>query len=148
MRIECEQCHQVGYLQILGNYARVRHYDKIKDGRSTFYYHQISKTYSERCLSDIKSKTESSSDQCISGQNNIEHCQNLEHLENLNSGLDSQNKEERSSSSLVRTLAFQASDPGFESRRPHQANLSSSRVNAISCVARLFLPTIWELDNS
>lgn len=142
MRIECEQCHQVGYLQILGNYARVRHYDKIKDGKSTFYYHQISKTYSERCLSDIKSKTESSSAQCISGQNSIEH------LENLNSGLDSQNKEERSSSSLVRTLAFQASDPGFESRRPHQANLSSSRVNAISCVARLFLPTIWELDNS
>ena len=142
MKTECEQCHQVGYLQILGNYARVRHYDKIKDGKSTFYYHQISKTYSERCLSDIKSKTESSSAQCISGQNNIEH------LENLNSGLDSQNKEERSSSSLVRTLAFQASDPGFESRRPHQANLSPSRVNAISCIARLFLPTIWELDNS
>ena len=116
MKIECEQCHQVGYLQTLGNYARIRHYDRIIDGKSTFYYHQISKTYAERCLSDIKSKTESSSAQCISDQNNIEH------LENLNSGLDSQNKEERSSSSLVRTLAFQASDPGFESRRPHQAN--------------------------
>ena len=116
MKIECEQCHQVGYLQTLGNYARIRHYDRIIDGKSTFYYHQISKTYAERCLSDIKSETESSSVQCISGQNNIER------LENLNSGLDSQNKDMRSSSSLVRTLAFQASDPGFESRRPHQAN--------------------------
>ena len=50
---------------------------------------------------------------------------NIEHLENLNSGLDLENKDMRSSSSLVRTLAFQASDPGFESRRPHQANLST-----------------------
>ena len=116
MRIEFEQCHQVGYLQILGNYARIRRCDKIEDGKSTFYYHQISKTYSERCLSEIKSKTGSSSGQCISGQNNIGH------LENLNSGLDSENKDMRSSSSLVRTLAFQASDPGFESRRPHHAN--------------------------
>ena len=119
MRVKCQVCQVDGYLQVLGNYARIRHYDKIKDGKSTFYYHQISKTYAERCLSDIKSKTESSSDQWVSGQNNIEHCKNLERLENLNSGLDSQNKEGRSSSSLVRTLAFQASDPGFESRRPH-----------------------------
>ena len=122
MRIECEQCHKSGYLQVLGNSARIRHYYKIIDGKSTFYHHQISKTYAERCLSEIKSKTESSSDQCISGQNNIEHCNNIEHLENLNSGLDSENKDMRSSSSLVRTLAFQASDPGFESRRPHQVN--------------------------
>ena len=123
VRIECSECHQAGYLQILGNYARIRHYDKIKDGKSTFYYHQISKTYAERCLSQIKSKTENlRSGQCISGQNNIEHRSNIEHLENLNSGLDSENKDMRSSSSLVRTLAFQASDPGFESRRPHQAN--------------------------
>jgi hypothetical protein len=76
------------YLQVLGNYARVRHHDKFKDDRSTFYYHQISKTYAERCLSDIKSETENPSDQCVSGQNNIEHCQNLEHLEKLDSGLD------------------------------------------------------------
>ena len=138
VRIECSECHQVGYLQILGNYARIRHYDKIKDGKSTFYYHQISKTYAERCLSDIKSKTGSSSDQWISGQNNIEHCKNLERLENLNSGLDSQNKEGRSSSSLVRTLAFQASDPGFESRRPHQANhTQNGRYAHSSCVMLL-----------
>jgi hypothetical protein len=93
LKVECQVCHQFGYLQKIGQgYYRIRHYDKIINGKSTFYYHQISKTYAERCLSQIKSKTENlRSGQCISGQNNIEHCNDVEHLENLDSGLDSEN---------------------------------------------------------
>ena len=44
MRIICEVCNKVGYLQQLGNYYRVRHYDsKAKTKKKyPFYYHQQS----------------------------------------------------------------------------------------------------------
>ena len=47
MKIECEQCHEEGYLQQLGNYFRVRHYAGMnpKTGKSKFIYHQQSKPY-------------------------------------------------------------------------------------------------------
>jgi hypothetical protein len=42
LKIECEQCHKLGYLQTLGNYHRARHYDGINPstGKSKFHYHQ------------------------------------------------------------------------------------------------------------
>jgi hypothetical protein len=41
------QCHRLGYLQQLGNYFRVRHYDGINPitGKSRFSYHQQSKEW-------------------------------------------------------------------------------------------------------
>ena len=41
------QCHKLGYLQQLGNYFRVRHYDGVNPitGKSKFSYHQQSKEY-------------------------------------------------------------------------------------------------------
>jgi hypothetical protein len=56
MRIECEQCHQTGYQQVLGNYARIRHYKGLNPitKKSEFFYHQQSKDYVERTLKDIK----------------------------------------------------------------------------------------------
>jgi hypothetical protein len=48
----------------------------------------------------------------------------------------------RSSSSLVRTLAFQASDPGFESRRPHQ--IKARGLLLVSC-SHIGLSTLSEI---
>ena len=47
VKIECEQCHELGYLHQLGNYFRVRHYSGIHPnaGKSKFHYHQQSKDY-------------------------------------------------------------------------------------------------------
>ncbi len=47
MKIECEVCHDIGYLQQLGNYYRIRHYQGIDKtaGKSKFYYHPQSKQY-------------------------------------------------------------------------------------------------------
>jgi hypothetical protein len=52
MRIICEVCKVEGYLQQLGNYYRVRHYNgKAEFGKSKFYYHQQSKNYADEQLS-------------------------------------------------------------------------------------------------
>ena len=55
MKIKCEVCNQVGYLQQLGNYFRVRHYaGKNPDtDKAKFYYHQQT---NEHALSQIHSK--------------------------------------------------------------------------------------------
>ena len=81
MRIKCQVCGDLGYLQRLGHYCRVRHYRGInKDtNKSEFFYHQQSKDYVERILRDIKpdeksgtdTKEECSSVQCKS-ENNID----------------------------------------------------------------------------
>ena len=56
MRIICEVCKQEGYLQQLGNYFRVRHYNgKAEYGKSKFYYHQQSKEYAQQQLSNSSS---------------------------------------------------------------------------------------------
>ena len=49
MRVKCETCGIEGYLQVLGNYARIRHYSGIDptNKKSKFYYHQQSKAYIE-----------------------------------------------------------------------------------------------------
>ena len=47
----CEQCHSLGMLQILTpSYARIRHYDKLVDGKPRFIYHRNSIEYVNRIL--------------------------------------------------------------------------------------------------
>ena len=56
MRIICEVCKQEGYLQQLGNYYRVRHYQGKADyGKSKFYYHPQTKEYAQQQLSNSSS---------------------------------------------------------------------------------------------
>jgi hypothetical protein len=44
MRIICEVCKQEGYLQQLGNYFRVRHYQgKAETGKGKFFYPSANK---------------------------------------------------------------------------------------------------------
>ena len=61
MRIKCEICHQLGYLQTLGSYHRVRHYDGVNPdtGKSKFHYHQQSRDWVQKQLA-IKDSTVSS----------------------------------------------------------------------------------------
>jgi hypothetical protein len=112
MKIECEICHQVGYLQQLGNYYRVRHYSGIntETGKSKFQYHQQSKSY-------VSSKVTFKNENTVT-------LEELKIIDHSNSGLDLKVKDSGSNicgRRLVwfRTLAFQANDPGFKSRRPH-----------------------------
>jgi len=53
MRINCEVCGIEGYLQTLGDYHRVRHYEGINPeaGESKFHYHQESKDWVQKKLS-------------------------------------------------------------------------------------------------
>ena len=61
MRIICEVCKQEGYLQQLGNYFRVKHYQgKSECGRSKFFYHQQSLVYVKALFSF--------SDLCVAGK--------------------------------------------------------------------------------
>ena len=65
MKVECQVCHQFGYLQKIGQgYYRIRHYDKIVDGKSTFHYHQQTKEYIQSLHIDLSNNKDS---------NNIEH---------------------------------------------------------------------------
>ena len=52
--IECQVCHIVGPLQILGNYYRIRHYEKLVNGKPTFTYHRNDKDYIQRILANLK----------------------------------------------------------------------------------------------
>jgi hypothetical protein len=49
---KCPVCECVGYLQVLnkGRYARIRHYDRMLNGRPQFHYHQISLEDANRIL--------------------------------------------------------------------------------------------------
>jgi hypothetical protein len=82
VKIECRVCHQLGYLQQLGNYYRVRHYaGKNKNtGKAKFYYHQQTREYALSQLSNIKVNIKQQ-------PNNIEHLTNNEHLNLSNSSL-------------------------------------------------------------
>ena len=77
VKIECQVCHKLGYLQQLGNYFRVRHYaGKNKTtGKAKFYYHQQNREYAETQLAIIE-KGENIKQQT----SNIEHLTNNEHL--------------------------------------------------------------------
>ena len=74
MKIECEQCHEKGYLQQLGNYFRVRHYSGTdrNTGKSKFVYHQQSKLYALSQLADNRKGEnfieQSNIEQLITGQ--------------------------------------------------------------------------------
>jgi hypothetical protein len=58
MRIICEVCQTEGYLQQLGNYYRVRHYEgKGENGKGKFYYHQQTKDWIDRQLENTKDST-------------------------------------------------------------------------------------------
>jgi hypothetical protein len=48
--------------------------DKIVDAKSTFYYHQVSKQYAEKCLSEIKAKTvsEHKTENLANGQSSVQ----------------------------------------------------------------------------
>ena len=115
MRIICEVCKLEGYLQQLGNYSRVRHYR----GKGKFYYHQQTRDWVQTQLRNIEqlNTTTDQNTQLIDQNTSTEDCNKLKStLDNPNT---SKNKSGRR---LVwfRTLAFQANDPGFKSRRPHQ----------------------------
>ena len=62
MKIKCEVCSKVGYLQHIGkNYYRVRHYVSSIDGKPKFEYHKQNLEYI-RQIQNID----------LSGQNNID----------------------------------------------------------------------------
>jgi hypothetical protein len=135
MKIECEVCHALGYLQKLGNYYRVRHYQDLgkETGKSRFFYHQQSKEYALRQIALLNSRENFIEETSNIGESEteggkIEHLTTSSSLNQLNSGSDSSGRR------LVwfRTLAFQANDHGFESRRPHSnSSLVLSRQNNI-----------------
>ena len=123
MRIICEVCKQEGYLQQLGNYYRIRHYiGKGESGKGKFSYHQQNKEWVQNQLSN----KDSTDDQLntTAGQNSLLSVQNASQgdCNNLKLSLDNGNTHKiECGRRLVwfRTLAFQANDPGFKSRRPH-----------------------------
>ena len=122
MRIICEVCKQEGYLQQLGNYYRVRHHeDKAGNGKGRFYYHQQTKDWVQSRQSKDFTIDQLNTN---SGQNNLVGVQNStqEDCNNLKSSIDNGNTRNIICGRRLvwfRTLAFQANDPGFKSRRPH-----------------------------
>jgi hypothetical protein len=126
MRIECEVRKQEGYLQQLGNYYRVRHYTgKSEYGKGKFSYHQQTKEWVQNQLSSKDSTIDQLN--TIAGQSNLLGVQNLvkDGCNNLKSSIDIGNTSNiKGGCRLVwfRTLAFQANDPGFKSRRPHHSH--------------------------
>ena len=86
MRIVCKVCSQIGYLQQLGNYFRVRHYAGIdpETGKAKFYYHQQTKEYVETQLALIE-KQGSLKQQPLEQLNNVDQS-NLKDLSSISSG--------------------------------------------------------------
>ena len=120
MRLKCEQCGIVGFLQRIGkNYYRIRHYKGPNPvtKKSGFFCHPQSKDYVERILKELEpnenlgtsNNGQCSSVQCKTG-NIIEHELNDLGLEFKNVGR---------SSSLVRTLALRAKGRRFKSGPAH-----------------------------
>ena len=134
IKAECPICKVTGSIQLFMNnnlevrYARVRHYSHIdKDSKKPqFIYCKIEDLKGLKTL--LKSKgislsvDEAKSGQKL-GQGQTDGTHDPEHSEN---GSIQQNQGGRR---LVwfRTLAFQANDPGFKSRRPHQ-NISHHKL--------------------
>ena len=119
MRIICQVCKQQGYLQQLGNYYRVRHYQGIKEnGKGKFTYHQQTKDWVQKQLNNIDQlNTTTDQNSELTVQNTAsDDCNKLKSTYQYPN--TSKNK---GGCRLVwfRTLAFQANDPGFKSRRPH-----------------------------
>jgi hypothetical protein len=127
MRTICEVCKVEGYLQQLGDYYRVRHYGgKADNGKGLFSYHQQSKENVQEQIENIKdsetkSNVNTSTDQ-EDVQGNVQKSVQNKNQITLNFA---ENMDIASGRRLVwfRTLAFQANDPGFKSRRPHHNHI-------------------------
>jgi hypothetical protein len=126
VRFPCEVCSKVASIQVFYNksgdikYSRARHYTGTLNDKPQFEYHPQS-------IESLKTllKTQSISlttEKATSGQMGQENIGDLLKPEN------SLNQQNICGRRLVwfRTLAFQANDPGFKSRRPHHNSGSSS----------------------
>ena len=125
MRILCEVCKLEGYLQQLGNYYRVRHYEcKSEHGKGRFFYHHQSKDWVQKQSENTKDSSENKSNiNAAVGQVGVQvgvH-QGVQTINPDNLKLRLEYPLSESGRRLVwfRTQAFQACDPGFKSRRPH-----------------------------
>jgi hypothetical protein len=126
VRLVCPQCQKEGLAQVFLNnagsirYARIRHYSH---NDSVTYKPQFTycKIENLEALKDLLKSQNISLDteKAISGQ--LGQSQSKE-VHDLKSHETSLNQENTCGRRLVwfRTLAFQANDHGFKSRRPHQ----------------------------
>ena len=127
VKAECPICHNTGSIQFFFNnrgevrYARCRHYSHLDrvSKKPQFSYFKIDD------LSFLKDllKTQGISlttDRAVDGQ--MGHKVNVDLLKPK----ECLNHQNRSGCRLVwfRTLAFQANDPGFKSRRPHHSSFT------------------------
>ena len=124
VKSKCVTCGKVSLIQLFIRsngqiaYGRARHYTGQLNGKPQFEYHSQSM---ESLKTLLKTQgTSLTSEKATSGQTGQAHNDDL--LKPKNS-LKQQNM---SGCRLVwfRTLAFQANDPGFKSRRPHHFHLS------------------------
>jgi hypothetical protein len=123
VKFPCQVCSKSASIQVFYNnsgvakYARARHYTGQLDGKPQFEYHQQNIEALKTLLKTqgISLNTEKAS----SGQ--IGQTQTIKQHD-LDKPKDSLFQQSRGGCRLVwfRTLAFQANDPGFKSRRPHQ----------------------------
>ena len=129
LKLDCPQCKKMGLAQIFLNrdgnirYARIRHYSHIdkQSHKPQFTYCKIEDIESLKTL--LKSQGISLSiEKAESGQLGQSQSEKEYDLVSSKNSLIQQNVSGRR---LVwfRTLAFQANDPGFKSRRPHQLKL-------------------------
>ena len=124
IKSECVICSKVSLIQLFIRsngklaYGRARHYTGQVKGKPQFTYHPQSMDSLKTLLKTqgISLTTEKAN----SGQ--IGQADNDDLLKPKNS----LNQQNMSGCRLVwfRTLAFQANDPGFKSRRPHHSHLS------------------------
>jgi hypothetical protein len=130
---ECKVCGKVSLIQLFFrsngelSYGRARHYLGRKNGKPEFEYHP----QSTDALKDLL-KTQPISlttEKAMDGQ--VGHKDNGDLVKPENS-LNQQNTCGRR---LVwfRTLAFQANDPGFKSRRPHHSSLKFLYAALLLC---------------
>jgi hypothetical protein len=123
VKSECAICGKVSLIQLFirsnGDlaYCRARHYTGQRNGKPQFTYHPQSMDSLKTLLKTqgISLTTEKAN------RGQIGQSQNKE-VHDLNKPEKSLNQQNMSGCRLVwfRTLAFQANDPGFKSRRPHQ----------------------------
>jgi hypothetical protein len=139
---KCPVCECVGYLQVLnkGKYARIRHYDRMQDGKPKFHYNQISLEESNRILAlDGELNTPKTNAPLTSMTQTL----NTNDPETKDLGLEPKNECGRR---LVwfRTQALQACDPGFKSRRPHHNSGSNPGVYVLVFYIVHFHASLWE----
>jgi hypothetical protein len=130
IRLECQVCSKMASTQLFYNsagkltYARCRHYTGQLNGKPQFEYHQQSLEYVmskmnniEKCTSD--QTTNDHTDQNIQATGQKSDLANCNNLKSTFSYGDTRNVLGGCRLVWFRTLAFQANDPGFKSRRPH-----------------------------